>query len=183
MSRLRVVVALVAVPLLTTGCALLGGDDADAGDAEEALTGQRDAVAATARTLVDEVTAVLGGEVLETQGRWDGCTSRFPEGYEDFHYHAAVRLQAEPGTPERVVGDLRRIAGAVAESGGLTVEEVDEDAVRVSDGDVTAVLKDIPDLGAEGDVLIELTAEPCVEVPGASWEDWLRRDDPGPALD
>ena len=35
----------------------------------------------------------------------------------------------------------------------------------VTDGDVTAALIDIPDLGAEGDVLIQLTADPCIEVP------------------
>jgi hypothetical protein len=89
-----------------------------------------------------------------------------------------VRLQAAPGTPEQVAGRL----GEVAEASGLAVGAADGDAVRVSDGDVSAVLADVPDLGAEGDVLIELTAEPCIEVPADDWQDWMRRDDPGPEV-
>lgn len=170
---------VAALVLLAAGCALPGvGDDADGGDAEERLLEQRDAVASTARTLVEDTREALGGEVLETQGGWEGCTSRFPEGYEDFQYVASVRLQAAPGTPERVVDDLVN----VAEASGYDVGTVADDTVRVTDGDVGALLVDIPDLGAEGDVLIQLTAEPCVDVPSDEWQAWMRRDDPGPRV-
>jgi hypothetical protein len=169
---------LAAVVLLASGCVLpgIGDDDVDPADAEEQLLAQRDATAETARTLVDGTRDALGGEVLETQGGWEGCTSKFPEGYEDFQYVASVRLQAAPGTPEVVIDELER----VAEDSGYETTGAADDEVVVTDGDISAVLEDIPDLGAEGDVLIQLVAEPCVEVPSDAWQDWMRRDDPGP---
>ena len=176
--------AVAAVALAVAGCTvpLVGGggkDDVDADEAETALLDQRDAVAATAASLVEATLAALGGTVLETQGGWEGCTSRFPEGYADFQYAAVVRLRAAPGTPEVITDRLER----AAEDSGLRVEGVDEDAVRVSDGDVSATLADIPDRGTEGDVLIQLAAEPCVAVPEEEWQDWLRREDPGPPVE
>jgi hypothetical protein len=172
---------LVPALLLLSACALpgMGSDGADPDEAEDALLGQRDEVAATAETLVDAVAAELGGrvEVVETQGAWDGCTSIFPEGYADFQYAGRVQLRAS-GAPERLGAELAR----AAESSGLEVVEVSDDAVRVQDGDVTARVWDLPRVNTAGDVSIELTAHPCVDVPRSDWEDWMRRDDPGPEV-
>ncbi|GAA4695735.1 hypothetical protein [Nocardioides conyzicola] len=169
--------AAIALVLAVTACAGLGDGGADHEDAEKALLGQRDAVEETAQGLVAASQDVLGGEVLESRGRWEGCTSRFPEGYQDFRYIADVRLQARPGTPEDVGADLRTIA----ERSGYAVRGSSAgDRVRVDDGAVAADLMDIPDLGAEGDVLIRLAAGPCVAVPQDDWPDWMSRDDPGP---
>jgi hypothetical protein len=165
-----------------SGCAVSGSDDVDSGTAEEALLGQRDAVAETAQGLVGTSHDVLGGEVLESRGGWEGCTGRFPEGYEDFRYTADVRLEAGPGRAEDVASALRTIA----EESGYAVEEAGssdpDDPVRVTDGSVSASLMDVPDLGTEGDVLIRLSADPCVVVPEDEWQDWLSREDPGPQI-
>ena len=167
----------VLLVLPASGCGGGGSDDTDSDSAEEALLGQRDAVAETARGLVATSQDVLGGQVLESQGRWEGCTGRFPEGYEDFRYTADVRLEARPGTPEDVADDLRTIA----EQSGYAVQAGSaDDRVRLDDGAVSADLWDIPDLGAEGDVLIRLAAGPCVDVPKDDWQEWMSRDDPGP---
>jgi hypothetical protein len=177
--RRRPPVLALVLPLLVTGCSASGGDDAGSGTAEAALRGQRDAVEQTARGLVAAGHDVLGGGVLESRGRWEGCHSRFPEGYEDFRYTADVRLEAGPGTPD----DLEAALRTIADQSGYAVGVVDPDPdvpVRVTDGDVSASLADVPDLGAEGDVLIRLAAEPCVEVPGDEWSEWMGRDDPGP---
>lgn len=181
MSRRRGLPALLLLLVLSaSGCA--GSDDVDPGKAEEALLAQRDAVAETARGLVATSHEVLGGEVLESQGGWEGCAGRFPEGYEDFRYTADVRLDARPGSAEDVAGALR----AIAEQSGYAVEETassdPDDPVRVTDGSVSASLMDVPDLGAKGDVLIRLSADPCVQVPGDEWSDWMKRDDPGPEV-
>ncbi|MGB0102513.1 MAG: hypothetical protein WBP61_19700 [Nocardioides sp.] len=165
--------------LACTGCAGPGnGDETGAATAEEELLAQRDEAGETATALVEGALDVLGGEVLETQGRWEGCTSRFPEGYEDFHYVAVVRLAAGPDAPEQVLGDLER----VAEASGYDVGPTGERSVPITDGAVSASLADVPDLGAEGDVLISLSVQPCVPVPSDTWQDWLARDDPGPPV-
>jgi len=167
--------------LSVCGCGAVGSDDVDPDAAETALLGQRDAVEQTAQGLVAATKDVLGGGVLASKGRWEGCHSRFPEGYEDFRYTADVRLEAGPGTPEDLADDLREIA----DESGYAVEAADPDPdvpVRVSDGHVSASLADVPDLGAEGDVLIRLAAEPCVPVPEDQWSDWMSRDDSGPQV-
>lgn len=175
-SGLPALVLLLVLP--ASGCG--GSDDVDSGTAEEALLDQRDAVAETARGLVATSHDVLGGRVLESQGGWEGCTGRFPEGYEDFRYTADVRLDARPGTAENVADDLRTIA----EQSGYAVEETGsadpDNPVRLTDGSVSASLMDVPDLGADGDVLIRFTAAPCVAVPKDDWQDWMSREDPGP---
>ena len=177
LGRRRPWLAALVLVLPTTGCGVLGSTGADREDAEEALLGQRDAVEETAQGLVTASLDVLGGEVLESRGRWEGCTSRFPEGYEDFRYTADVRLEARPGTPEDVRADLQTIA----EQSGYAVQAGSaDDRVRLDDGAVAADLWDIPDLGAEGDVLIRLAAGPCVDVPKDDWQEWMSRDDPGP---
>ena len=170
-----------ALVLVVSACTGSGADDVDPGAAEEALLGQRDAVEQTARGLVAAGHDVLGGQVLESRGRWEGCHSRFPEGYEDFHYTADVRLEVGPDAPEVRAGDLREIA----DESGYAVAVVDPDPdvpVRVTDGDVSASLADVPDLGAEGDVLIRLAADPCVQVPADEWSAWMSRDDAGPQV-
>jgi hypothetical protein len=167
--------------LSASGCGAAGSDDVDPDGAEEALLGQRDAVEETAQGLVAASRDVLGGGVLESRGRWEGCHSRFPEGYEDFRYTADVRLEAAPGMPEDLAAELRE----VADESGYAVEDADPDPdvpVRVSDGDVSASLADVPDLGAEGDVLIRLAAEPCVRVAADEWSEWMSRADPGPQV-
>lgn len=173
--------AVLVLASTAWGCGADGSDDVDPGAAEEALLGQRDAVEETARGLVAAGHDVLGGGVLDSRGRWEGCHSRFPEGYEDFRYTADVRLEAAPGTPEDLADELREIA----DESGYAVAEADPDPdvpVRVSDGDVSASLADVPDLGAEGDVLIRLAAEPCVKVPEDEWSAWMSREDPGPQV-
>ncbi|GAA1791566.1 hypothetical protein GCM10009795_041560 [Nocardioides hankookensis] len=167
----------LAAALLATGCTSSGGDDPDPATAEDALLAQRDAVEETAQGLVAASEDVLGSRVLESRGGWEGCTSRFPEGYEDFRYTADVRLAARPGSPEDVGAEL----ATVAERSGYDVAPASED-VEVTDGPVSATLQDVPDLGAEGDVLIRLAAGPCVDVPEDEWRDWMSRDDPGPQV-
>jgi hypothetical protein len=177
----RLLVLLPGLVLAASGCTGSGSDEVDPGVAEKALLGQRDAVEQTAQGLVAAGHEVLDGGVLESRGRWEGCHSRFPEGYEDFHYTADVRLEAGSGAPDDLAADLREIA----DESGYAVEEVDPDPdvpVRVTDGDVSASLADVPDLGAEGDVLIRLAAEPCVRVPEEQWSDWMSRDDSGPQV-
>lgn len=182
-SRLRAPLLLIPALLLSgSGCAVIGSDDVDSGAAEEALLGQRDAVAETAQGLVAASHDVFGGEVLESRGGWQGCTGRFPEGYEDFRYTADVRLEAAPGSAQDVSAALR----AIAEQSGYAVEQTGsadpDDPVRVTDGSVSASLMDVPDLGTEGDVLIRLSADPCVAVPEDEWQDWMSREDPGPQI-
>ncbi|MFC6343186.1 hypothetical protein ACFP8W_14445, partial [Nocardioides hankookensis] len=82
-----------------------------------------------------------------------------------------------PGSPEDVGAEL----ATVAERSGYDVAPASED-VEVTDGPVSATLQDVPDLGAEGDVLIRLAAGPCVDVPEDEWRDWMSRDDPGPQV-
>ena len=167
---------LVPLLLLTTACGIPGlGDEADGDDAETALLAQRDDVAATAETLVAATQEAVGGEVVETQGGWEGCTSIFPEGYADFQYAARVQLRA-PGSPERLVDQLQEAADA----SGLEVVETRPEGVEVRDGDVTALLRDLPAVNEQGDVTIQLVADPCVDVPRDDWEAWMSRDDPGP---
>ena len=177
-----VALALPALLLTVPGCAVLGSDDAAVGSSEEELLAQRDAVQETAQVLVRASQDVLGGEVVESQGDWEGCTSRFPEGYEDFRYTADVRLDARPGSAADVPQALRTIAEqsgyAVEQSGAADPDE----PVRVTDGPVSASLMDVPDLGAEGDVLIRLSVDPCVAVPEDEWQDWMSREDPGPQI-
>ena len=176
--------ALAAVLVLAAGCSAGsgggggGGDDVDADQAETALLAQRDDVGATAEGLVAATRTALGGEVVEKQGGWEGCTSIFPEGYADFQYAARVQLAAEPGSPERLVDRLEQVAGR----SGLEVVESSQDSVVVRDGDVTARLWDLPPANTQGDVTIELVAEPCVDVPKDDWSDWMRREDPGPQV-
>jgi hypothetical protein len=166
--------------LLVTACTppFLGGDDVDPDEAETALLAQRDDVAGTAADLVAATQEAVGGEVVEKQGGWEGCTSIFPEGYADFQYVANVQLTARPGAPERLVDRLR----AAAEASGLEVTGSGDDDVLVRDGDVSARLWDLPRVNTQGDVAIQLVADPCVDVPEDDWRDWMRREDPGPVL-
>jgi hypothetical protein len=174
--------ALLVAPvaLLACACSALGGGGTagvDAAQAEDALLAQRDDVAATAAELVAATRDAVGGEVVDKQGGWEGCTSIFPEGYADFQYAARVLIKA-PAAPERLAARLREAAGGT----GLEVTGSSGDDVVVHDGDVSARLWDLPPVNTDGDVLIQLVAEPCVDVPEDRWEEWRAREDPGPAL-
>jgi hypothetical protein len=76
--------------------------------------------------------------------------------------------------------DLTVSGGRLGYAVGETGSADPDNPVRLTDGSVSASLMDVPDLGADGDVLIRFTAGPCVAVPKDDWQDWMSREDPGP---
>ena len=171
MIRLLLAVLVCAV----TGCGLVGGDDVDAVDGEEAnasLEQQRDDVRALTRELTERSQAAIGASVRTARGRWEGCDSAFNDTYRNYRYLTQVRMDA--------TGDLPAALGPVVADAGLIVDEEasEPEKLRASGNDLSVSFWALPE-AAEGSLLLTVHGE-CVDVAEDEREEWLDRKETEP---
>ena len=182
----------VLVAGLVTGaasCATTGDDEPTRPDhAATLLERQRTDVRAAARAMLQGAERRLGGTATHGTGAWRGCESAAVEEYRNFRYLAQGRVDVGPGAPKRSRAALR----AVLEDAGFSAGEVGPGpggrrSTRLvgTDGDLTAVFSSAG--GSSGGTRVGPVVGldvygPCIDVPEAERDAWLRRDEPTPDL-
>lgn len=149
-----------------------GGGDEEMPEGSTELEQQRTDVRAAAADLVEQVARRLDGEVSGATGRYEGCTSRFPEGYQDVRYLAQARVDVGDGAAEPYVDRL----GPALEAARFTADEpveTDNGFVTVS-GAGDSLETTVSWTGVGPFVLVRVLG-PCVEVGEDEWSDWTGR--------
>jgi hypothetical protein len=162
-------VLLVAVLVL----AACGGEDGPvSGDDRADLEQQRVDVRAAAASVLDAAAAALAGQITDETGRFEGCTSRFPEGYRDVRYLGQARIDVGPDAAEPYVDAL----APVLDDAGFAVT-----------GPGTAANGFVTVAGARDDIeatvswtgvgrFVTVRVEgPCLEVDADEWAAWTER--------
>lgn len=188
MRRQLAPVLALALAVVLTGCMFgssgPGGDEdsssVSSAESTAALEQQRLDVRASAAELIGGTERALGGRRYHPTGTYRGCQSGGLEHYQNFRYTFGARVDAGPGAPARPYLDAVR---STLEQAGFTVTE-DPDASAPGlvglvgvNGDLSAVVAELPE---QGDYVLLDVAGPCVDVPKADSDDWLRFSDEEP---
>lgn len=181
----RVAAAALACSLAVglTGCMFgssgSGGQVSTAASTEQ-LEQQRLDVRAAATELIRGAESALSGRRYNPSGSYRGCQSGGLEHYKNFRYTFGARIDAAPAAAPRPYLDAVR--PALEAAGFVVTEDPDASApglvglVGVK-GELSAVVSELPEQGDY--VLLDVTG-PCVDVPKADSDDWLRFSDDEP---
>ena len=164
--------------VVLTACSPGEGNDVDPEAARTALEDQRAQVRDLVAGLATGAAEALDGRVTSARGRYEGCTSVFPEGHRDFRYVASARVDAGPAAEKPLLTPLE----AVLRDAGLDPapgERPGGQTLGASADGVDVSFSELPDQGRY--VLLDASG-PCVEVPADQRDRWEGRTDETPIV-
>ena len=176
---LRLALASCLGLVVLTACSAGDGDDVDPEAARSTLEEQRAQVRDLVAGLTTGAAEALDGRVVSARGRYEGCTSVFPEGHRDFRYTASARVDAGRGAATPLLPALE----AVLRDAGLDPVPGERPGGQTLGASADGLDVTFSELPSQGRYVLLDAAGPCVEVPADQRDRWEGLTDEAPIVD